>query len=175
MAIAQRAVVGRNHRYSDAAPSGRVGLATAAADESSAGREDASFNSMRAPRSELNDRPARSSGGHSRRLAGDECLQVDNGKQAGLYELGLRDRSSHAQQRFAGEEDRALGQCPDVASEPESRKQFKQAAVNMPKQRKRAEIGNIFRREMNISQKIKRLLQACRDQIVAMRWQVANE
>src|SRR5207253_9563275 len=132
-------------RDSEAAPGRRVASSFATADEGGAGREEASFTSMRAPRSELDGRPARSSRGHSRRLAGDECLQMDNGKQAGLYELGLRDRSSHAQQRFAGEEDRALGQCPDVASEPESRKKLKKADVNMPKQRKRPVIGKSFR------------------------------
>src|ERR1019366_1647554 len=85
------------HRDSEDPTSIRVGCSFAAADKSSAGSEDTSFDSMGASRSELNDRPTRRSRGHACRLAGDQCLQMDNGQQAGFYQLGLGDRRNHAQ------------------------------------------------------------------------------
>ena len=82
---------------------------------------------------EFNDGPTGGGGSYASRFAGDETLEVNNGKEAGFDELRFGDRSSNAEQRFTGKEDRALRKGPNIACEAEPSEIVEEAGADMTK------------------------------------------
>jgi len=90
-----------------------VGSSRAAANEGGTRGKNTGFDAMGAARAEFDDLAARGSRGHTRGLAGDECLKMENGEEASFDELGFSDRCRDPEQGFTRKEDRAFGEGPN--------------------------------------------------------------
>jgi hypothetical protein len=110
-----------------------VGRSCAATNECGACGEDTGFNAMSPAGAEFDNGPTGGGSGYASRFAGDETLEVNNGKEASFDELGFGDRSSNAEQRFSGKEDRALRKGPNIAFEAEPSEIVEEAGVDMTK------------------------------------------
>ena len=96
-------------------------------------------------------------------------------KEAGLDKLGFRDWCRHAKQRFAGKEDGAFWQGPNLTGEMELREIVEKLGADMIEHRQRPQIRDFVSREANVFQKIERLLQARSDKIIAIARELTDE
>lgn len=134
-----------------------VGRSCAAAKECGACGEDTGFDAMSSPRAEFNDGPPAGGSGYASRFAGNEGLEMNNGKEAGFDELRFGDRSSDAEQRLARKEDRALREGPNIACEVELSEIVEEVGVDMMEHGQSADIGYFFRRKGNVCKEVESL------------------
>ncbi len=85
----------------------------AAADVRGARRRQPAVEALGAAQAELEHRLSPGGVADPGRLAGDQGLEVDDGQQRGLDQLGLQDRALHAQQGLVREDHGALGHGVD--------------------------------------------------------------
>jgi hypothetical protein len=88
---------------------------------------------------ELDDRATCGSRRHTRGLARGESLEMKCGEETGFNELGFGDRSSDAEHGFAGKEDRAFRESPNIAGEAELREIFEEVGTDVAKERQSAQ------------------------------------
>ncbi len=152
-----------------------VGSAGAAANERGTGGEDAGFDAVSAARAEFHDGAAGCGRSDARGLAGDERLEVEGGKEAGLDKLGFGDRRSNAEKRLVGKEDGAFGESEGVSGEAEVGQVIEELRANMAEKREAAEISDFFGGEADILEEVESLFETRGDEVVAPRWQAAHE
>src|SRR5713226_3874360 len=156
------------HGNAEAVAGESVGRSRAAADKGGTRGENTGFDAVCTAGAKFNDLAARGGRGHTRGLAGDKRLEMKYGEEAGLDELGFGDRSRDTKQGFAGKEDRALGDGPNVAPEAELREIVEEVRTDMAEHRQSADISDFFAREADIFEEVQSLFEACGDEIVAM-------
>jgi hypothetical protein len=110
-----------------------VGRSCAAGNERGTRSEHTCFNAVSPAGAEFDDGPTGGGSSYASRFAGDERLEVKDGKEAGLDKLRFGDRCGDSKQRFAGKEDRAFREGPNIARETEPREIVEKAGVHMTK------------------------------------------
>src|SRR5258708_40310757 len=96
------------------------------------------------------------------------------GEEVGCNELGFGDRSSEAEHGFAGKEDRALREGPNIAGEAELREIVEEVGVDMAKKRQSADVGDFVPGEADVFEEGESLFETSSDEIVAMWWYVTD-
>ncbi len=100
---------------------------------------------------------------------------MKRGEETGLNELGFGDRSSDAEHGFAGKEDRAFRESPNIAGEAELREIVEEVGSDVAKDRQSADVGDFVPGKVDVFEEVQSLFETSGDEIVAMRWQVTDE
>ena len=154
-------------------PLGEKGRRTGEAGEvACAGRHEARLGAVRTPQPEIDQELSGRRQHQPRGLRRNQRLEMQQVDEAGLDELGLRQRRGHAQDRLVGEECRALRHGVDVAPEPERCEIIEKRRAESPGARKP---GHVVRREAQALDEPESVLEACGQEKSAPRRQLAEE
>ena len=96
-------------------------------------------------------------------------------QEAGLDELGFGNWSCNSEQGFAGKEDRAFGQSPNIAGEVEPLEKIEEARLHVSKYRQTADERDFFGGEVNVFKEVETLFETRSDEIVAIERQMTNK
>ena len=130
------------------------------------------LRSMRPSQPEIDQLLAGCCKDHSRRLGGDHRLKVEDVDKAGFDQLRLRKRRGHPNDRFVSKEDGAFRHGIDVAGEAQTREVIEESIrkpIVLP------EPIDLFVRELQVLEKVERLLQSCRHEEASARWKPTHE
>ncbi len=161
-------------RYAVETSRQNVGRGGHAADVRGPRGRERSVGPLGAAQPELQDRAAAGRLHDAGRLRGHERLEADDVEQHALDELGLQERPSHAQERFVGEDDRALGYRVDVAGELERRQAIEEGGTEerlIPGATQAPQVVDVDRVEAQALENGQGVVQPGRDGVAAAEWE----